>query len=477
MKKSTIFLLLSLYVTCVFAQYSVSNTSITFYDSERDRNIECGIHYPSIIDTEPGETEFPYIIFGHGFSMGINPYSFLADGLVPHGVIIILPSTETGLSPSHESFAKDMAFLANHFYQQSLEAEGHFHNSVRNDYFIMGHSMGGGCAHLASSYEVDPLAIITFAAAETNPSAMEAASEFSGKTIMFYGQNDNVTPYAEHQEPIYYNSASNCKTVIQINGGIHCYFNNYDFTCWMGEFAVGSNAQISRAEQQQVVIDFMTMLIYSEMYQDQESHENFIDSLILSPRIEYLRYCGEGNPFLNVIDYYDEVQNITLSVGTPEEIAISELVQEISISDTEENIHIVGLNWQITDYQADISGIYNAAGSFELPANVYQTSPNTDLSIFADIVLIDPVQILNHKTPEFKLYPNPAKNIFYIDYINMTDHFTVKIFDNNARLVKSEFINNLGNGTIMIDTQKLSPGKYFITVKEVGFQEIIIINQ
>ncbi len=213
------------------------------------------------------------------------------------------------------------------------------------------------------------------------------------------------------------------------------------------------------------------------MYQDQEAHQNFIDSLLFSPRIEYLRFCGEGNPFLNVIDYYDEVQDITLSVGTPEGIAIEELVHEISISDTEENIYTVGLNWQVTDYQPDLPGVYKANGSFELPANVFQTSPNTDLTVFADIILMDPVNITKSEEPKFSIYPNPVDNIFYIDFLNITDFFTVKIFDNKGSLVKIKPVHNHGKGRVIINTETLSPGKYFITVKEAGFSKKIIIHQ
>jgi len=231
------------------------------------------------------------------------------NGISPEGVIILMPDTETGI-PNHEEFAKDLAFLCSHFYDYSLNSENDFYNSVRNDYFIMGHSMGAGASHLASSYDyINPLAVITFAAAETDPSAAEAVTEFTGKVVMFIGENDLVTPFEEHQEPIYNNSASTCKTLISIIGGVHCFFNDYSFTCDIGENNVGSDAQISREEQQQVVLDFVSLLVKSEMYNDDISNNNYLDSLENSNRINVTRDCS-----LSFINMYLDKNNKQLIV-------------------------------------------------------------------------------------------------------------------------------------------------------------------
>lgn len=307
MKKNILLIVTLIWSLGLFSQYSVSSKTITFNDPDRDRNIECGVYYPSILDSNPGSVQFPYIIFGHGFSMNINPYSFFWEGIVPEGVIVILPKTETGLSPSHENFAKDLAFLGDYFFEQSLNASGHFYNSVRDDFFIMGHSMGGGSSHLASSFSQNAKAIVTFAAAETNPSAMEAAEIYTGKVVMFYGVNDNVTPFAEHQEPIFQNSASTCKTLIGIIGGIHCYFNNYNLQCSVGEIAAGSNATISREQQQDVVLDFVKLLVKSELYNDNQANNAFVDSVNNSNRVITQRVC-ETPTTVTLNEHYDFIK-------------------------------------------------------------------------------------------------------------------------------------------------------------------------
>jgi hypothetical protein len=295
MRKSSLLVFWVCQFTILFGQYTVSSLNTSYFDVSRNRAVSCGVYYPSVIDSVPGNTQFPYIIFGHGFSMGINSYQFLAEGIVPKGVILIMPSTETSLSPSHELFAGDMAFLGNYFYQQSLEPGTQFFGSVREDYFLMGHSMGGGAAHLASSYSQEPGAVITFAAAETTPSAISAASGYSGKIILFYGQNDNVTPLADHQQPIYENSGSSCKFLVEITGGIHCYFNDYNLACWIGETAVGSVAEITREEQQDIVLDYLTLLVESELYGIQQSWGMFMDSVNGSPRTSSLFDCTQNS--------------------------------------------------------------------------------------------------------------------------------------------------------------------------------------
>jgi dienelactone hydrolase len=325
----------------LLGQFAVSSVNTSFFDAARNRNVSCGIYYPSVIDSVPGSTQFPYIIFGHGFSMGISSYEFFATGMVPEGVIVIMPSTETGLSPSHSIFAADMAFLAVHFYQSSLEAGSAFYQAVRPDFFLMGHSMGGGAAHLAAASVPTTRAVVTFAAAETDPSAIEAALNYNGKSILFYGENDNVTPLQDHQQPIYQNSGSACRFLLGIKGGVHCYFNDYNLACWIGEAAVGSVAEISREEQQDIVLDFLTLLVHSEFYGQGQNWELFLDSVNNSPRINSLFDCstqGYGNQFIP--DKFEIIPNpatdfIQINSGStvPRQITILKLSGEIILTD------------------------------------------------------------------------------------------------------------------------------------------------
>ena len=96
--------------------------TITFQDPARsNRNIETEIYYPA---TTPGNNvsvasgQFPIIVYGHGFVMGVSAYENIWLALVPLGYIVALPTTESG-APSHSDFGSDLAFLIN-----TLKAEG-----------------------------------------------------------------------------------------------------------------------------------------------------------------------------------------------------------------------------------------------------------------------------------------------------------------------------------------------------------------
>ncbi len=466
-----VFSLIGLYA---FSQYSVSTSTITFHDPDRDRNIECGVYYPSVLDSNPGSIQFPYIIFGHGFSMGIDPYSYFGDGITPGGVIVIMPKTEAGLSPSHEEFAKDLAFLGNHFFEQSLNASGHFHNSVRDDYFIMGHSMGGGSSHLASSFEGNPLAIISFAAADTDPSAVEAAASYDGKVVMFYGINDNVTPFDEHQEPIFNNSASNCKTLIGIIGGIHCYFNNYNFNCWFGEAAVGSNATITREQQQQVVLDFVSLLVQSEMYADDNAHAAYIDSLENSSRVSVLRECSQSSPEISIVDVNNDVQDIVVAYETPLNDALLMLASQILISDTDGDIHSVNLSWSSPTYNLSNPGDYPATGTFSLPSGVAQSSPPTDLSVSATITVEEPVLVVNPNKSAISIYPNPALDKLSLNSSEVVR--SIELYDISGKLLMSV---NPESMHIELDLSRIEGGTYIVKVyteSGIYLERIIVTN-
>jgi dienelactone hydrolase len=93
----------------------------------------------------------------------------------------------------------------------------------------MGHSMGGGASFLACENNSEPTTMVTFAAANTNPSSIQAAANVHIPTLLFAGEFDCVTPPVQHQYPMYEATASQQKIIIDIYGGGHCYFADYNF--------------------------------------------------------------------------------------------------------------------------------------------------------------------------------------------------------------------------------------------------------
>lgn len=61
----------------------------------------------------------------------------------------------------------------------------------------------------------------------------------------------------------------------------------------------------------------------------------------------------------------------------------------------------------------------------------------------------------------FKLYPNPADEIFAIELPNNVENISVKIFDVLGKEVMEKEISKLEN---KINTSNLSPGNYLVKV-------------
>lgn len=118
--KTIISLWLSLWVLGpITAQpFNIGHRQLTFIDADRnDRPILTELYYPSATtgDNVPvsdvgGET-YPVVAFGHGFVMEWSAYANIWNALVPEGYIIAFPRTETGISPDHLTFARDLAFI------------------------------------------------------------------------------------------------------------------------------------------------------------------------------------------------------------------------------------------------------------------------------------------------------------------------------------------------------------------------------
>jgi dienelactone hydrolase len=243
----------------------LGHTTLTFVDATRNnRSIPCEVYYPALSAGENTAaldpaflalTGYPAIAVGHGFVIGAVNYSLIAEQLIPFGFIVALVNTETGFAPSHENFGLDLAFVTHALQQESLNSTSILHNVVHQEReAIIGHSMGGGAAWLAAAS--DPLidAIVGLAPAETNPSAIAAASSVNCNSLVFSGSDDSVTPPADNHQPIF-DGTNGCKTFVSLTGGSHCGFIDSGTLCDFGEPLGGS---LARADQQEAYLTMMT---------------------------------------------------------------------------------------------------------------------------------------------------------------------------------------------------------------------------
>lgn len=414
----------------LFSQYSISNTSYDFYDEERTRWIETFVYYPSVIDSGTSET-FPFIVLGHGFSMSYSSYSYLWEHLVPQGYIVILPNTETGVfGVDHGDFGNDLGFLAGHFYEQSLDVESDFYNNVEPFPAVIGHSMGGGATHLAAEgYTGDIGTAISFAAAETDPSAIDAAANADIPLYIFYGEVDAVSPPDENQILIYNNSNSSCKTMINILGGGHCYFADSDFVC---DIADSSPYEIEREEQHDIVTDFLDLILDYELNGNQVSECLLTDSLENSPRIEYQRSCM-------MMEYSINASSNPAAGGTIAGAGNYEACSTATLTATA-NVGYEFVNW--TENGTEIS-----------------QSATIDIDVLANRTLVanysELVGIQTNNKETITCYPNPASDFLEIDNIsNQVEIIRIRNLD--GKLLYESGRNN------RINISYLPQGVYFI---------------
>jgi pimeloyl-ACP methyl ester carboxylesterase len=296
MKKLLFISVLLIFSANISAQsFDVGHTSITFYDSSRNRNIETEIYYPA---DNPGENvpiasgNFPVIVFGHGFFMSWESYENFWTELVPNGYVICFPTTEMTLTPSHENFGLDLKFAATQMQNENNDNSSLFFNSLAPKTGLLGHSMGGGASSLAAENNSIISTLVTFAAAETNPSAISASQNITVPTLIFSGDDDCVTPPDENQTLMYNELASNCKTHISIIDGGHCYFADDNVTCSLVESFCNPNLEITREEQQLITFNYLKLWLDYSLYDNINAFNDFDDLLQFSTQINFTQFCN-----------------------------------------------------------------------------------------------------------------------------------------------------------------------------------------
>lgn len=254
--------------------FSTGHTTITFTDATRNnRSIPAEVYYPADADGEnvPLATQggtFPVVVFGHGFVMVWSAYENIWTPLTENGFIAVFPTTESGFSPNHTEFGKDIAFLVTAMQGEGNNASSPFFGRVDYTSAVMGHSMGGGSSFLAMQYNPNITAVVNLAAAETNPSAIAACGAITQHALVIAGGNDCVTPPTANQLAMYNALGSNCKVYVSIDGASHCQFANSNFNCTFGELTCTPAAAISRATQHSIVNSLIVPWLKFELEND-----------------------------------------------------------------------------------------------------------------------------------------------------------------------------------------------------------------
>ncbi|GAA0256933.1 dienelactone hydrolase [Saccharothrix mutabilis subsp. mutabilis] len=191
------------------------------------RSVPARVHYPA---TASGANQpvaagrFPAVAFGHGFLQATSRYTGTSTHLASWGFVVIVPTTQGGLSPDHGAFADDLNAALTWLVAQDTTTGARFRDHIATSALgVSGHSMGGGAAVLAAARNPGVTAVATLAAAETTPSAKAAAAGLAAPAQFVAGSQDAIAPPADHQRPIYQAKPAP-KQLRTITGGAHCGF-------------------------------------------------------------------------------------------------------------------------------------------------------------------------------------------------------------------------------------------------------------
>jgi pimeloyl-ACP methyl ester carboxylesterase len=297
--------------------FSIGHSSVTLIDPDRgNRQIPTELYYPADVAgndvpvTLQTLEQFPLLVFGHGFMMAWSAYENIWSTLVPLGYVMAFPTTEGTLSPNHDAFGKDLAFVVKAVSALSGDASSPFYQRIGSMNCVMGHSMGGGGAFLAAAGEPIIKAIATLAPAETTPSAKAAAAGINIPALIFAGGNDCVTPPPAHQVPIYDSLASTCKTYISITGGSHCQMAEYNFYCSLGESTCTPPPAISRPQQHIVINRYLIPWLTFFLKGDASAGALFDQTLQGDPEILATKNCS----LFTGIQHEDPAVTFTITV-------------------------------------------------------------------------------------------------------------------------------------------------------------------
>lgn len=278
--------------------FQIGHATLNLTDAARNnRVIATELYYPADVagNNVPmslsTNAKFPAISFGHGFVMTWDAYQNIWEALVPEGYIIAFPKTEDGISPSHAEFGKDLAFVLSELSSLGQDTASWLYNRVDTMTCLMGHSMGGGAAFLAAQFNPTVKSLATLAPAETNPSAIQAATSLALPSLLIAGANDCVTPPPAHQIPLYDSLQSTCKTLVSINGGSHCQMAENNVFCSFGESTCTPPPTITRTEQHLTIKRYLLPWLNYQLKNDCVSGAQFDSLIATDTSIVFQRNC------------------------------------------------------------------------------------------------------------------------------------------------------------------------------------------
>lgn len=201
---------------------------VTVLRPNRSR-FKCLLYYPARTSGretafEPNGAPYPGIAFGHGYLTQPEKYRSTLAHLATWGYLVMAPRSSGELFPSHSDFAKDLSHCLTWLVQQNDDPSSFLYQKVNPDALgLSGHSMGGGCSVLAAAADSRVRAVANLAAANTNPSAIDAMALVVVPVSLISGTHDSIVPVGSHGRLLYQNGSAP-RQLPCILGGWHCGF-------------------------------------------------------------------------------------------------------------------------------------------------------------------------------------------------------------------------------------------------------------
>jgi dienelactone hydrolase len=158
------------------------------------------IGVPGVVFAPVEGLGLPAVAFGHDWLQPVARYAALLRHLASWGFVVAAPDSQRGALPSHARFAADLRTALDVCVGVRL-GDGRISVDGRRT-ALAGHGIGGGAALLAAAETARLAAVVTLAAAQTRPSALDAARRVTAPTLHIAAGRDTVVPPAGHAEPL-----------------------------------------------------------------------------------------------------------------------------------------------------------------------------------------------------------------------------------------------------------------------------------
>lgn len=156
------------------------------------------IGVPGVVYAPAEGLGLPAVAFAHDWLQPASRYAELLRHLASWGIVAAAPDSQRGPLPSHARFSADLRTALDVCAGVRL-GDGRISVDARRTAFA-GHGIGGGTALLAAAGHPRVAAVVTIAAAQTQPSALEAARRLTVPVLHLAAGRDTVAPAAGHAE-------------------------------------------------------------------------------------------------------------------------------------------------------------------------------------------------------------------------------------------------------------------------------------